>query len=111
ESEDYLFFAPRTFLPAGTVHSANMAFRRTVLTRIGGFDPDFGAGTRFPAEDIVAAATAVWSGIAGAYDPRPTVYHHHGRKTERQGRILWKAYDVARGAYYAKFILRPDTRL
>jgi hypothetical protein len=24
-------------------------------------------------------ASALWAGIAGAYDPRPTVYHHHKR--------------------------------
>ena len=110
ESEDYLAFPPKTFIPGGAVQGANMAFRRSTLDRIGGFDINFGAGTSFPSEDIVAAAASIWAGIAGAYDPRPTVYHHHGRKTEREAKELWKSYDMARGAYYAKFILRKDTR-
>ena len=59
----------------------------------------------------MAGATAVWSGISGAYDPRLVVHHHHGRKTQREDKDLWNAYDKARGAYYAKFILRSDTRL
>ena len=111
ESEDYLALQPRTFVAAGTIHGANMAFRRMVLDRIGGFDERFGAGTSFGCgEDIDAVASALWAGFAGAYDPGPTVYHHHGRKTKREARDLFKTYDRGRGAYYAKYILRSDSR-
>lgn len=87
-----------------------MAFRRTVLDRIGGFDECLGAGTPFACEDIDAVASASWAGIAGAYDPRPTVYHHHRRKAKHEENELWKAYDKGRGAYYVKYILRRNSR-
>ena len=112
ESEDYFVLPPRTFVEAGTIQGANMAFRRTVLDRIRGFDENLGAGTRFACgEDIDVVTAAVWAGITGAYDPRLKVYHHHGRKTKREERELWKGYDKGRGAYYTKYILRSDSRL
>jgi glycosyltransferase involved in cell wall biosynthesis len=110
ESEDYLVLKPRTFVAAGTVQGANMAFRKATLDRINGFDENLGAGTSFACEDIDAVAALLWQGIAGAYDPRLVVYHHHGRKTKREERDLWKTYDKGRGAYFAKYILRGDSR-
>jgi GT2 family glycosyltransferase len=111
EREDYLVLQPRTFIAPGTIHGANMAFRKTVLNRIGGFDERLGAGTAFASgEDVDAAAAALWAGITGAFDPRPTVYHHDRRQTKREERDLWKGYDKGRGAYYAKYILRSDSR-
>src|SRR5262249_23268449 len=74
------------------------------------FDEQFGSGTSFACEDIDAIAASLWAGIAGAFDPRPTVYHHHGRKTDREARDLWKIYDKGRGAYYTKYLLRGDSR-
>jgi glycosyltransferase involved in cell wall biosynthesis len=110
ESEDYLILNPRTFVATGIVQGANMAFRRAVLDHIGGFDENLGAGTRFPCEDIDAVAALVWEGVSGAYDPRPMIFHHHGRKTKREERDLRKTYDEGRGAYYVKYILRSDSR-
>jgi glycosyltransferase involved in cell wall biosynthesis len=110
EREDYLVLEPRTFVATGTVQGANMAFRRALLDHIGGFDENLGAGTSFACEDIDAVAALLWEGFTGAYDPRPIVYHHHGRKTKREARVLWKTYDKGRGAYYAKYILRSDSR-
>jgi glycosyltransferase involved in cell wall biosynthesis len=106
ESEDRLYFRPQAFVSAGAVQGANMAFRKTVLEQIGGFDERLGAGTQFPSEDIDAVAAAVWAGIPGVYDPRPLVYHHHGRKTEREAQELMRSYDAGRGAYYAKYIMK-----
>ena len=110
ECEDYLLLRPYTFLGTGIIQGANMAFRRAILARIEGFDENLGAGTRFPCEDVDAAAASIWLGATGAYDPRPLVYHHHGRKTKREERDLRKEYDFGRGAYYAKYILRSDSR-
>jgi hypothetical protein len=110
ESEEYRTLAPRTFIDAGTVQGANMAFRKTCLDRIGGFDENFGVGSGFACEDIDAAAASLWAGIAGAYDPRPKVFHHHGRKTKSEEDALWCFYDKGRGAYYVKYILRRDSR-
>jgi GT2 family glycosyltransferase len=103
-------FTPYSFVSAGAIQGANMAFRRRTLELIGGFDERLGAGTPFPCEDIDAVASALWLGIAGAYDPRPTVFHAHGRKTEPECRSLMAAYDAGRGAYYAKRLLDPRSR-
>lgn len=110
EGEHSFVLLPRTFIAAGTIQGANMAFRRTALDQIGGFDENLGAGTSFACEDIDAVAALIWQDIAGAYDPRLVVYHHHGRKTKREARDLWKTYDKGRGAYFTKYILRSDSR-
>jgi len=99
----------RRFVAAGAVQGANLSFRRETLQRIGGFDPEFGAGTAFPCEDIDAVAAALWAGIAGRYDPAPVVLHHHRRRASDLSRIV-AGYDRGRGAYYMKYILRSDTR-
>lgn len=100
---------PRRFVPAGAVQGANLSFRRDTLERIGGFDPELGAGTPFPCEDIDAVAAALWAGIPGRYDPAPVVFHHHRRRASDLPRIV-ASYDRGRGAYYMKYILRSDTR-
>jgi len=111
DSELAVCFPPFTYIAAGQIHGANMAFRRSALERIGGFDVRLGPGTAFPSgEDIDAAAALLWLGIPGAYDPRMMVYHHHGRRTKQVVRALKHAYDVGRGAYFAKYIMRGDTR-
>lgn len=110
QSEQRREFSPFRFIAAGAVQGANLAFRRNILERIGGFDERLGAGTPFPSEDIDAAAAALWSGAHGVYDPRPLVYHHHGRRTPREVRRLMRRYDAGRGAYYAKYIRQPATR-
>ena len=102
--------APKTFVAAGALLGANLAMRRTVLETIGGFDPMLGAGTPFPAEDIDVIAAALWAGFEGRYDPRPMVFHDHGRVTGEHERAIWRSYHAGRGAYYAKYMLRPDTR-
>jgi GT2 family glycosyltransferase len=101
---------PRTFLPAGAIQGANFACRRRHLEAVEGFDVRLGAGTPFPCEDIDLIARIAWAGGRGAYDPRPLVWHHHGRRGESDLRKLNAGYDAGRGAYYAKFIRRPDTR-
>lgn len=111
ESQHRCDFRPWRFISAGVVQGANLAFRRMILERIGGFDERLGAGTPFPCEDIDAAAAALWCGVIGVYDPRPVVYHHHGRRTEREAQELMRSYDAGRGAYYAKYILRRASRL
>ena len=53
-----------------------------------------------------AFAALAWAGMSAAYDPRPLVYHHHGRKTAAELDRLTRGYDAGRGAYYAKYLLR-----
>ena len=107
-------FAPRRFLPAGAVKGANLAFRRVVFDAIGPFDPLFGSGAAFPAEDADAAMRASLAGWTGVYDPAIVVWHHHGRKPGDIAR-LHRSYDVGRGAFHAKLLglrggLRPGLR-
>ncbi|HEV8391454.1 MAG TPA: glycosyltransferase family 2 protein [Dongiaceae bacterium] len=110
DERDYpVEFAPRSFVAAGALKGANLAFRREALEAIGGFDPELGAGTRFPCEDLVAVAAALWAGFGGRFDPRPLVLHHHRRRLPDVPRLK-EGYDRGRGAYYAKFLLRPECR-
>jgi glycosyltransferase involved in cell wall biosynthesis len=107
ESEVYEPIPTHSFIHAGQVQGANMCFRKTTLETIGGFDIRF---AKYPSCDMATVAQASWAGISGAYDPRPTVFHHHQRKTKKQSRKLRQFYAIGRGAYYAKFIIRPDSR-
>jgi glycosyltransferase involved in cell wall biosynthesis len=101
--ESQVFEAGRYVVP-GVFKGANMAFRREVLDAIGGFDPWFGSGAAFPAEDCDAAARASLAGWAGRYEPSMVVSHHHGRKADTIGH-LYRDYDIGRGAYHAKLWL------
>jgi glycosyltransferase involved in cell wall biosynthesis len=101
---------PRTVVPTGLVQGANMAFRREVLERIGGFDDALGPGTPFCNDDVDAVARASAAGFAGSYVPEPLVHHHHGRRDPADIAALWRSYDHGRGAYYAKCILDLPTR-
>jgi glycosyltransferase involved in cell wall biosynthesis len=101
--------APQSFVLAGALKGANLSFRREALETIGGFDPELGAGTPFPCEDIDAVAAVLWAGFNGRYDPRPLVLHHHRRRGPDVPRLR-AGYDRGRGAYYAKFLLRPECR-
>jgi glycosyltransferase involved in cell wall biosynthesis len=101
---------PRSVVPAGLVQGANMAFRREVLARIGGFDDALGPGTPFCNDDVDAVARASAAGFAGSYVPEPVVHHHHGRRDPADIAALWRSYDHGRGAYYAKCIFDLPTR-
>jgi GT2 family glycosyltransferase len=110
DERDYpVELAPQSFVLAGALKGANLSFRREALQEIGGFDPELGAGTQFPCEDIDAVAAVLWAGFQGRYDPRPLVHHHHHRRLPDVPRLR-AGYDRGRGAYYAKFLLRPECR-
>lgn len=100
---------PRSYVRAGFLQGANMSFRRAALEQIGGFDPAFGAGAKFSGIDIDAQCRTSFAGWTGAYDPALTVAHHHRRKAAAAKRLLQR-YMVGRGAYWAKFLLRSDSR-
>ena len=97
-------------VPTGLVQGANMAFRREVLERIGGFDNALGPGTPFCNDDVDAVARASAAGFAGSYVPEPVVHHHHGRRDPAAIAALWRSYDHGRGAYYAKCMFELPTR-
>jgi Glycosyltransferases, probably involved in cell wall biogenesis len=82
ESVTRLPIAPYSFILPRIIQGANSAFRRASLEEVDGFDPRFGgAKGQFLAEELDVAARISAAGWHGAYDPRPLVYHHHGRKT------------------------------
>lgn len=105
----YYEIPPRSYIAAGALQGANMIFRRSALEQINGFDGRFGAGAEFAGDDVDAEARASFCGWFGVYDPRLVVAHHHGRNAA-QARKLYRRYDIGRGAYFAKFLLRGDTR-
>ncbi len=110
EHPDRIELPPGRFVPAGLIQGANFSMRRAALESIGGFDNRFGAGALFACEDVDAVTRASADGWAGAYDPAPLVYHHHGRKTSVEADRLMREYDRGRGAYYMKCLLNPRTR-
>jgi glycosyltransferase involved in cell wall biosynthesis len=105
-----LIIEPFTYIdgPDMKILGANMAFRRGVLKQIGGFDDALGAGGPFSCEDVDAFARSSFAGWKGGYFPGPTVLHDHGRG-EASARRLARSYAIARGAYFAKFILRRES--
>ena len=101
---------PYSFVFPGMLQGANMAFRREALEASGGFDPNMGNGTPYTGEDIDALAGVLWSGYEAWFDPRPVIYHHHGRKAGDLPNLV-AGYDRGRGAFYAKYVARPDAQL
>ena len=98
--------APKSFIRPGFIQGANSAFRRASLEQVGGFDPRFGvAKGQFAGEELDVAARISAAGWHGAYDPRPLVYHHHGRKTRWEEWRLMRVYQRGIGAFYAKSLL------
>ncbi|MGE5527941.1 MAG: glycosyltransferase family 2 protein [Patescibacteria group bacterium] len=103
-------FPPASFIPLGMIQGANLSIRRGALEEVGGFDARLGAGTRYPCEDVEIAARLSARGWVGAFDPRPVVYHHHGRKTEAEAWKVLCGYAVGGGVYYAKCLGYPGMR-
>jgi len=93
----------------GFMHGCNMAFRRALFERIGGFDSDFGAGSALRAgEDTEFVYRAFRAGARIGYEPSVLVWHDHGRATWRQKRTTLNGYHQANGAVLAKFARAGD---
>jgi len=110
ESLEPLSFSAGSFIRPGVIQGANIAYRRAALEEVGGFDPWFGAGAIYSGDETELMARLSAAGWKGAYNPRPVVYHHHGRKSASDEWRLMRWYDRGRGAFYAKFMLNRDTR-
>ena len=83
---------------------ANMAFRRPVLTDIGGFDIALGAGTpALAGEDTLALSLVLLSGYRIAYEPAALTRHHHRSDGDGLRRQL-EGYGVGLTAYYAALL-------
>jgi glycosyltransferase involved in cell wall biosynthesis len=110
ESLEPLSFPPGSFIQPGVIQGANIAYRWAALTEVDGFDPWFGAGALYSGDETELMARISAAGWYGAYDPKPLVYHHHGRKTAEEEWHLMRWYDRGRGAYYAKCMLNRAMR-
>jgi glycosyltransferase involved in cell wall biosynthesis len=105
ESLEPLSFSPHSFIPAGVIQGANVAYRRAAIMDVNGFDPWFGSGSLYSGDELELVSRMLAAGWEGAYDPKPVVYHHHGRKTASDERRIMRWYDRGRGARFAKCIL------
>ena len=100
-----------SFISSGFIHGANMAFKKSSLLRMNGFDERLGAGTRFKSgEDTDIIQRLSISGYVGIYDPSVCVYHHHRRKSEKEKKLLLNNYCKGRGARYLKYLIFKNTR-
>jgi GT2 family glycosyltransferase len=93
----------------GFVHGCNLAFRRSVVESVGGFDPRFGSGSVVPgAEDTDLIYRAFLAGFRASYEPSVVVAHAHGRKTVDAEERLRRRYRISIGALQTKYVLRGD---
>jgi O-antigen biosynthesis protein len=88
--------------PFGT--GANMAFRKHVLARIGGFDVALGAGTlTYACEDTLAFSLTLLAGYEIAYEPSALMWHHHRPDMDGLRRQL-HGYSIGLTAFYAALL-------
>jgi hypothetical protein len=83
-------------------HGANMAFRRSALVGIGGFDEELGTGSRLHAgEDKDAIWRLLTAGRVGRYEPSASVTHVQWRGRAAAVRLAY-GYGQGWGALAAK---------
>jgi GT2 family glycosyltransferase len=84
----------------------NMAFRRSFLRSIGGFDPALGAGSiARSGEDVEALSRLVFAGYKIVYEPRAMCWHAHRRDFAGLRRQMFD-YGVGFTAILTKWLLR-----
>ena len=95
--------------PGAILMNCNMALRRRLVGRIGGFDARFGAGSVMRAgEDADLVLRAHRAGRRVVYFPQIVVFHDHKRITAAQGDALMRNYHFSDGALLSKFSLGCD---
>jgi glycosyltransferase involved in cell wall biosynthesis len=92
----------------GLIIGCNMAIRRGVVDRIGGFDPAFGGSKGVVADDIEFIYRALRQGLGILYIPDALVLHNHGRRTAEDLRAVARSYVRGRGAFFCKYLLHAD---
>lgn len=92
----------------GLIMGCNMVMRRRAIDAIGWFDVALGGGTRAGAgEDTDYLYRALLAGCTIVYSPDLLVYHNHGRRTDQHVEQVVRAYSVARGALFSKYLALP----
>jgi glycosyltransferase involved in cell wall biosynthesis len=88
-------------------HGANMAFRRSAVVELGGFDTRLGAGTVLAgAEDLDMFCRLLHAGWCGVREPRSWLLHAHSRHDAAYIRLI-RGYAMGSGAALVK-MLRID---
>jgi glycosyltransferase involved in cell wall biosynthesis len=83
-------------------HSANLALRRAVLTDLGGFDEQLGAGAKFrAAEDKDIFDRLFSAGLRGRYEPTAAALHLDWRDRRDTLALNW-TYGIGLGARIVK---------
>ena len=101
---EHRFLHPYWGGPFGT--GTSMAFRRSALRAIGGFDPALGAGSLARSgSDVEAFSHILLSGGRLAYQPRAICWHTH-RREESQLRRQLLDYGVGLTAILTKWCIR-----
>ena len=87
----------------------NLAIRRSVIEKIGLFDPVLGTGSRFGSAGDSDFCYRAWkAGQKLVYVPALFVYHDHGRRSLQDRRKVMRDYTFGRGAFYAKHVCARD---
>lgn len=91
----------------GSVGSGvNMAVRKDIVQRVGGFDEQFGPGTPIPAgEDQELLARIISQGYKIVYEPSALVWHRHRPTLEELNRTLFQ-YGIGLSCFLAHRLLR-----
>lgn len=102
----FRFSDQREWFPASGHHlgtGCNMAFRRSTLEAIGGFDEALDMGTLVAGGgDMDAFVRSLDAGFVAAYEPTAVVAHRHRTTLHDLRWQLW-GYGVAQGAMMAKW--------
>jgi GT2 family glycosyltransferase len=89
----------------------NMAICRSAFKPLGGFDPNLGPGTVFPAaEDNDFAFRWLEAGYRIVYDPDAVIYHRAWRSEQEALWLHWN-YGRGQGAFYSKHVKLRDTHM
>jgi GT2 family glycosyltransferase len=95
-----------------TMIGCNMAFRRALVEKVGGFDCSLGPGTAgIAAEDMDLVYRIYRAGAKIAYAPEAVLYHNHGRRTAGAVDRLTEQYVRGKGAFYCKHVIAGDRLL
>ena len=99
------------FSPGRYAAGANMAFRREVIERVGGFPRELGTGTpALGGEDLAVFLELAATGSRIGFEPRAVVRHHH-RTHEDEFRSQVFGYGAGLTAMYTRFVLHHPRQL
>ena len=103
---------PRSLLPAGLLHGANLVFRKDVFHRLGCFDEASGPGEPLVASDAELVGRATALGFTGLLMPDLRVLHYPNRpRGSPDADAVVRTYDRGRGSYYASLLLMGEQRV